>query len=87
MNVTQCNPLKAKRRFGGTRRLHFQGRRICQARNQRVSGSKESKFFGPEDGGDVFIRNVDWLSTDCMWFISQKIEVFIITAVTTSNPD
>jgi hypothetical protein len=25
-------------------------------------------FFGPEDEGDMFLRNVGWFSTDCMVF-------------------
>jgi hypothetical protein len=29
-----CSPLKVNRRFRGTHRLHLQGRRISQARNQ-----------------------------------------------------
>jgi hypothetical protein len=34
-DITQCSTLKVNRRFGGTCRLHLQGRRIRQARNQR----------------------------------------------------
>jgi hypothetical protein len=41
--------LEDKWRFGGTCRLHLQGRRISQARNQRETCSKQSlksyKFF------------------------------------------
>jgi hypothetical protein len=33
-DITSCNPLKISRRFGETRRLHPQGRRITQARHQ-----------------------------------------------------
>jgi hypothetical protein len=39
-DVTPCSPLKLNRRFGGTCRLHLQGRRISQARNQREAGGK-----------------------------------------------
>jgi hypothetical protein len=31
-DITMCSPLKVNRRFGGTYRLHLQGRRIIQAR-------------------------------------------------------
>jgi hypothetical protein len=66
--ITLCNPLKANRRFGGTCRLHIQGRRISQARNQRDyllhAGFLHGVFCDPEYGSDMFLRNVGWLSTD-----------------------
>jgi hypothetical protein len=34
-DITSCNPLRVIRRFGGTYRLHLQGRKISRARNQR----------------------------------------------------
>jgi hypothetical protein len=34
-DITPCSPLKVNRRFGGTYRLHLQGKRISRARNQR----------------------------------------------------
>jgi hypothetical protein len=34
-DITPCSPLKVNRRFGGTYRLHLQGRKISRARNQR----------------------------------------------------
>jgi hypothetical protein len=40
-DITLCNPLKVKRRFGGTCRLHLQGRRISQALHQRDAGGKQ----------------------------------------------
>jgi hypothetical protein len=36
-NTTQCSPLKVNRHFRGTCDLHFQGRKISQARNQQWS--------------------------------------------------
>jgi hypothetical protein len=41
-------------------------------------------FFYPEDGGDMFLRNVGWQRTNGA--VSQKTELFIVTAVRTSNP-
>jgi hypothetical protein len=45
--------------------LHLQGLRIRQVRNQHKAVGKLSKFcsmlglsFGPEDGSDMFLRNV-----------------------------
>jgi hypothetical protein len=70
-DITLCSPLKVNRRFGGTYRLHLQGRNISWARNQEALlatcfhvGFLLGLFFDPEDGGDVFLRNVSWLSTD-----------------------
>jgi hypothetical protein len=34
-NITPCSPLKVTRSLGGTYRLHLQGERISQIRNQR----------------------------------------------------
>jgi hypothetical protein len=35
-DITPCSPLKANRRFGGTYRLHPQGRKVSRARNQQL---------------------------------------------------
>jgi hypothetical protein len=59
-DITPCSPLKVNWRFGGTCRLHLQGRKISRARNQRESRWQAD----PEDGGDMFLRNVGWNSTD-----------------------
>jgi hypothetical protein len=37
-----CSPLKVNRRLGESCRLHLQGRRIGQARNQLEVGSKQA---------------------------------------------
>jgi hypothetical protein len=37
-DITPCGPFKVNRSFGGTCRLHLQGLRISQERNQRESG-------------------------------------------------
>jgi hypothetical protein len=44
-NITLCSPLKVSRCFGGTWRIHLQGRRIGKARNQHEAGSKESPLL------------------------------------------
>jgi hypothetical protein len=61
---TPCSPLKVNRRFGGRYRLNFYGRRICQA-SMRVGGKQNGEdglllglCLDPEDGGDMFLRNV-----------------------------
>jgi hypothetical protein len=38
-NIALCSPLKGNQRFGGTYRLHLQGRIISCARNQLVTCS------------------------------------------------
>jgi hypothetical protein len=43
----------AHRRFGGTYRLHLKGQSVSQA------NSKIGLILGPEDEGNIFLRNVD----------------------------
>jgi hypothetical protein len=57
-DIMQCNQLKVNRCFGGTYRLHLQGRRISRTRNQ-----SESRF----------LWNVCWLSKDSWCYIPEDI--------------
>jgi hypothetical protein len=41
-DITPCSPLKVNRRFGGTCRLHLQGRRMRQVRNHREAGINQN---------------------------------------------
>jgi hypothetical protein len=41
-DITPCTALKVNSSFGGTRRLHLQGRPTSQARNQCEADSKQS---------------------------------------------
>jgi hypothetical protein len=41
-DIKSCSPFKLNRRFGGARRLYFQGRRKSQPRDQHKDGSKQS---------------------------------------------
>jgi hypothetical protein len=43
-------------------------------------GNGDLLFFDPEDGGDMLLRNVSYLST------AQKRAFFLTTAVRTSSP-
>jgi hypothetical protein len=70
-NIASFSPLKINRRFGGICSLHLQGRRIIQARNQYgyvycllPASFLLRLFFIPENGCNMFIRNVGWLSMD-----------------------
>jgi hypothetical protein len=64
-------------------RLYLQGQR-----NQHEEGSKQSfgfllDLFNSEDGGDMFLRNLDYTFNRLHDFISQKIELFIATSMRT----
>jgi hypothetical protein len=65
-DVMPCSSLKTNLRFEGTFHLHLQGRRITQGRNQL------ELFFDPEDGANVFLRNVDLLSTNHTALCSRR---------------
>jgi hypothetical protein len=69
-DMTSCIPFKVDRYFGGICRLSIQGWRVIQAIYQHEVGSKPASCwfpvwlnFNPEDGGDIFPGNIDWLST------------------------
>jgi hypothetical protein len=69
-DITPYSPLKVNWRFGGKCHLHLQGWRINHERNKFPAcfhaGFLLGLFFNPEDGGDMFLWNVNWLSVDCM---------------------
>jgi hypothetical protein len=54
------SPLEANRRFGGAYHFHLQ----TSACYLLLAGFLHGLLFGPEDGGKMFLRNVDLLSTD-----------------------
>jgi hypothetical protein len=43
-------------------------------------------LFGNEGGRDMFLWNVDWLSTGLHGVVSQKTELFLTISVRTANP-
>jgi hypothetical protein len=68
-DITPCSPMKAYRSFGGIYHVSFSGLKSKQ--NKRSStpflfrvGFLIALLFNPEDGGDMFLRNVRWLLTD-----------------------
>jgi hypothetical protein len=85
-----CSPLKVNRRFGGTRRLHFQGRRVSRARNWRESRLEARRFLAR-----LILRPWWWrwhvppkrllTFNGLHGFISHKRELFITTGVRTSD--
>jgi hypothetical protein len=90
-DIMPCSPLKVNRSFGGTWRLHLRGRIINQARNQRKTGSKQTflawLIFRPRRWRRHFPPERALTFNGLCGVISQKIEMFITTAVRTSNPD
>jgi hypothetical protein len=68
-DITPCNPFKVNRRSEGTCRLHLQGQKI---RQDPPAGFLLGLFFDPEDGGDMFLRNVP---VDIQWTIRRCILV------------
>jgi hypothetical protein len=54
MDITPCSLVKANRLFGAAYRLHLQGRRVSLL----TAGFLLGLLFNPEDGSDVFRRNV-----------------------------
>jgi hypothetical protein len=64
-DVTPCSPLSVNRRFGGTYRLHLQDRKNKLSKHSAFKlVSCWTYFFDPEDGGDIFLRNIGWHWTD-----------------------
>jgi hypothetical protein len=93
-DIMPCSPLKANRHFRRTYRLHFQGRSISRTRYQHEimwqaepcfhAGILLGLYFYPENGGNMFFRNVCWLSTDyttlCLrrWYSSISVFCFFL---------
>jgi hypothetical protein len=60
----KSTPLSINGRFGGKYPLHRQGRNKKLSKKKSVTpafnqDSCSAYFFDPEDGGDMFLRNVD----------------------------
>jgi hypothetical protein len=73
-DVAPYSPLKVNWCVGGTCHLHLQGRRTSRDWYRLHAGLLLCLFFRHEDGDDMFIRNVGWLSVD--YTASQKRELF-----------
>jgi hypothetical protein len=86
-DITLCSLLKANWRFGGTRRLHLQGRRSrALLATYFHAGFLLGLFFDPEDGWQ-YVPLKRWLTFNRLQgVITQKIVLFITTTVRTSNP-
>jgi hypothetical protein len=84
-DITSCRPFKFNRRFGGTCRLHFEGRRISKQvifgnqveRKAKLATSKWMRHVPPK-------RRLTYNGLHGV--VYQKTELFITTAVGTSDP-
>jgi hypothetical protein len=81
--MPSCSPLKVSGRFGGACCLYLHGRGTSQASSQHEAVIKHNTasykflvvFIDPEDG-DMFLRNLFWLTNRVHGVISLKAEVF-----------
>jgi hypothetical protein len=67
---TPCSPLKVNRRFGEKYRLYFKAE--DSTFHLFFVDFLLGLFFGPEDGGDIFLLNVGLLSTDHMTLYPRR---------------
>jgi hypothetical protein len=59
--IMSCISVKVNRRFGGKYHLHLHGADAICFHASILLGL----FFEPKNGGDMFLRNVGWISYDC----------------------
>jgi hypothetical protein len=97
-DMTPCSPVSVNRRFGGTYRLHLQGRRnelskkpTCKQKKQQLACRLLACWFLSELISSTLKRR--YVSpkrrltlNGLHGVISQKMILFITTAVKTSNP-
>jgi hypothetical protein len=68
--ITRCSPLEVNQSFWETYRLHLQGQRKREENRRCLlaacfhAGFLVGLFFDHEDGGNMFLRNFGWHSTD-----------------------
>jgi hypothetical protein len=79
-DITPCSPLKVNWRFGGTCRLHPQGRIISRALSANCfhAGFLLGLFFDPENRGNMVPPNRRLTDTGLHGVISQKVELIMI---------
>jgi hypothetical protein len=89
--MTPCSQLKVSRHFGGTCGLHLRSRRLRQARNQHEADSKTALLWFlavlilPWRGRRHVPPKRRLTFNGLYGVISQMLELFITTAVRTSN--
>jgi hypothetical protein len=85
-DITPCGPLKVNRRFGGICRLHLQGRRISQAKTSVKQVARRALILVPWRWKRNVPLKCRLTFNGLHGVITQKIEIFITTDVSTSNP-
>jgi hypothetical protein len=84
--IVPCSPLNVHRRFGGTGRLHFQGRRISQEETNMKQVASRPLAYSSTLKMEATCSVGTSLNFDGLHnVISQKMELFITTTVRTSN--
>jgi hypothetical protein len=84
-NITWFSLLEVSWHFRETCHLHLQGWIVSQGRNQHTADSEQGSaccllhacffpgiFFNPEDGGNMLLWNVRWLSINYMVSYSRR---------------
>jgi hypothetical protein len=71
-DITPRVPLKVNRRFGGTYRQHTAWKQVAGRVATCFHAGILLGLFDPEDGGDMFLRNFRWLSTDYTALFPRK---------------
>jgi hypothetical protein len=56
-DVMPCSVVESRRRFRGTYCLHLNGRKVNKTSSQQDASLSKSLHFGPEDGGNIFLRS------------------------------
>jgi hypothetical protein len=69
-NITPFHLLRFKWRYGEKCRLHLQGRRMSQAKNQHEAGSKICLYFLPDSC--CILARLNLIFWKCWWYISPK---------------
>jgi hypothetical protein len=67
--MTPCSALSGTRRFGGTYRLHLQGRRIVQQSSEQASGKRSL----PAD--DRYIYREQRVELSSYWSVLDRVKL------------
>jgi hypothetical protein len=83
--LTLCSPLEVNRCFWGTCRLHLWAQGISQAKLH--TSFLLSLLLDSEDGGDMFLRNIGWLSRDYIVLYPRRQNFLLISCLISDRCD